>query len=68
MAMTFRTDDEIEAALEAMTHAEGVSRQEVLRRAVLERYARQGHRRSVEEATERVLDEWGDVLDRLGSV
>lgn len=66
--MTFRTDDEIDAALTAMTEAEGISRQEVLRRAVLERYARQGHQGRVEEATTRVLEEWGDVLDRLGRV
>lgn len=68
MALTFRTDDEIDAALAVMSETEGVSRQEVLRRAVLERYARQRHQARVDEATVRVIDEWGDVLERLGSV
>lgn len=68
MALTFRTDPETDAALAAMAEAESISRQEVLRRAVMERYSRQGHQRQVDEATERVLSEWGDVLDRLGSV
>lgn len=68
MALTFRTDDEIDAALAVMSEVEGVSRQEILRRAVLERYARQRHQDRVDEATDRVIDEWGDVLERLGSV
>jgi predicted transcriptional regulator len=68
MAFTVRTDDELEAALDALTEAEGLSRQEVIRRAVLERHERAGHRRRVDVAAERMLDRWGDVLDRLGSV
>lgn len=68
MALTFRTDDEIDATLTAMSQAEGVSRQEILRRAVLERFALQRHEGCVDEATDRVMDEWGDVLERLGSV
>ncbi len=68
MALTFRTDDETESALAALVAAEGVSRQEVLRRAVLDRYERQGHTRRVEDSAQRMTQEWGDVLDRLGSV
>lgn len=68
MAFTVRTDDELEAALDALTASEGLSRQEVIRRAVLDRHERAGHRRRVDEATERMIDRWGDVLDRLGSV
>ena len=68
MAMTLRTDDELDQALEALAKAEGLSRQEVVRRAVLERYARAGHRRLVDESADRMIAEWGDVLDRLGSV
>ena len=68
MAMTLRTDDELDQALEALAKAEGLSRQEVVRRAVLERYERAGHRRLVDESADRMIAEWGDVLDRLGSV
>jgi predicted transcriptional regulator len=68
MAMTVRTDDELERALTALAESEGLSRQEVVRRAVLERYERAGHRARVQGSTERMLDRWGDVLDRLGSV
>jgi predicted transcriptional regulator len=67
MAFTLRTDDEMEAALDALTDAEGLSRQEIIRRAVLERYARAQHVGRVEDATDRMLERWGDVLDRLGS-
>lgn len=68
MAMTLRTDEELERALEALAKSEGLSRQEVVRRAVLERYERAGHRARVDESARRMIDRWGDVLDRLGSV
>ncbi len=68
MALTLRTDDELERALAALAEAEGLSRQEVIRRAVLERYERAGHRARVDVSAERMLGRWGDVLDRLGSV
>lgn len=68
MALTLRTDDELDAALAALAEAEGLSRQEVIRRAVLERYERAGHRGRVRTSTDRMLERWGDVLDRLGSV
>ena len=66
MAMTLRTDAELEAALTALADSEGTSRQEVIRRAVLDRYERTGHVRRVQESTDRMLERWGDVLDRLG--
>lgn len=68
MAMTLRTDEELERALEALARAEGLSKQEVVRRAVLERFERAGHRARVDDAAERMIERWGDVLDRLGSV
>lgn len=68
MAMTLRTDAELERALDALAEAEGLSRQEVIRRAVLERYERAGHRARVEGSAARMQERWGDVLDRLGSV
>lgn len=66
VAMTLRTDPELETALTALAEAEGASRQEVIRRAVLDRYERRGHRARVEAGSERMLNRWGDVLDRLG--
>jgi hypothetical protein len=68
MALTLRTDEELEQALAALAESEGLSRQEVIRRAVLERYERAGHRVRVEASADRLIDRWGDVLDRLGSV
>jgi len=67
MAMTLRTDEELERALDALAKSEGLSRQEVVRRAVLERYERAGHRARVDESADRMIDRWRDVLDRLGS-
>ena len=68
MAMTLRTDDELERALDILAREEGLSKQEVVRRAVLERLERAGHRARVEDAAERMIERWGDVLERLGSV
>jgi hypothetical protein len=68
MALTLRTDAELEQALAALAESEGLSRQEVIRRAVLERYERAGHASRVGESADRMLERWGDVIDRLGSV
>ena len=66
MAMTVRVDEEMERALAALAEAEGASRQEVVRRAVLERYERSSHVSRVDESAGRLADRWGDVLRRLG--
>ena len=68
MAMTVRTDPEMERALTALAQAEGASRQEVIRRAVLDRYERQGHRARVGASSERLAIRWRDVIERLGRV
>lgn len=68
MAFTLRTDDELERALDALAEDEGLSRQEIIRRAVLDRYERAGHAQRVAESTDRMVERWGDVLERLGSV
>jgi hypothetical protein len=68
MALTLRTDDELERALAALAEAGGLSRQEVIRRAVLDRYERAGHRARVDASADKLIERWGDVLDRLGSV
>ncbi len=56
MALTLRTDDELERALTTLAEQEGLSRQEIIRRAVLERYERAGHRTRVDDSTERMVD------------
>ncbi|CAN5561686.1 hypothetical protein BH23ACT6_BH23ACT6_27780 [soil metagenome] len=68
MAMTLRTDDELDHVLTELAEAEGISRQEIVRRAVMERYARSAHRDRVNEASSRLMERWDDVLDRLGTV
>lgn len=68
MAMTLRTNDELDEALTALSEAEGVSRQEIISRAVLDRYERSGHSTRVRDSSARMIDQWGDVLDRLGTV
>jgi len=68
MAMTLRIDDELEQALDTLSKQEGLSRQEIVRRAVLAQYERSAHRSRVAESARLMDEEWGDVLDRLGSV
>ena len=67
MALTVRTDEQLEEALTTLSEAEGISRQEIIRRAVLERYARSGHVTHVKGSAERMVERWGDVLERLGT-
>ena len=66
--MTVRTDEELDRALTELAEAEGTSKQEIIRRAVLDRHARVAHVSRVEDATQRMIAKWGDVLDRLGTV
>ena len=68
MAMTLRTDDVLQAALRRLSELEGVSQQEVVRRAVLDRAERAAHRAAVDESAQRLNARWGAVLDRLGTV
>ncbi len=67
MAFTLRTDATLEEALAFLAELEGVSRQEVIRRAVLDRVERTGHVARVGESTHRMVTRWNDVLERLGS-
>jgi predicted transcriptional regulator len=66
-AMTLRIDDELELALNALAESEGLSKQEVVRRAVLERYQRADKTERLERVMDDIMERWGDVLDRLGS-
>ena len=68
MAFTLRTDEELERALDELAKDEGLSKQEIIRRAILDRYERAGHAKKVAGSTDQMVERWGDVLDRLGSV
>lgn len=65
MALTLRTDSELEKALDALVAAEGGSRQEIIRRAVIDYYERRDLHGRVEEIGARNLEKWADVLERL---
>ena len=67
MALTVRTDAILEEALNSLSKSEGLSRQEIIRRAVIQRYEQSGHVARVNESAERMVLRWGDVLERLGS-
>jgi predicted transcriptional regulator len=66
MALTVRTDEALEHALTVLAASEGASRQEIIRRAVMERYERAGHAARVQDSAGRMIERWGDVLTRLG--
>ncbi|MGB3763531.1 MAG: ribbon-helix-helix domain-containing protein [Ornithinimicrobium sp.] len=68
MALTLRTDEKLDSALTELAAAEGTSRQEIIRRAVLDRHEQRGHRERVSDSSSRMIDTWGDVLERLGTV
>ena len=68
MAMTLRTDAELDAALNALAESEGLSKQDVVRRAVLELHHRKGHRAKVDGVADQVMIDYAEALERLGSV
>lgn len=68
MAMTLRTDPEFEAALAFLAQHDGGSKQEAVRRAVMERAAREGHRNRVAELSAQAVSDWAETLDRLGTI
>ena len=68
MAMTLRTDSELEQALAELADAEGVSKQESVRRAVIEKRDRVAHRVRVDAIASELLAEYAEALDRLGKV
>lgn len=68
MAMTLRIDAELDQALSELSAAEGLSRQEVVKRAVLDRYQRSQRRARLDGIVSELLVEYDDALRRLGSV
>lgn len=68
MAMTLRTDPEFDAALAFLTQHDSGSKQEAVRRAVLERAARLGHGDRIAALSAESRNRWADTLHRLGTV
>ncbi len=68
MAMNLRLDEDDAALLRALAEADGVSMNEAVRRAIRRSAEERGHEARVRSAAEDLLDRWGDVLHRLGTV
>ena len=66
MPMTLRLSEDEQAALREFAEHEGISMQEVARRAVRESVARSRHRDRVSDATRRVIASHAEALQRLG--
>ena len=67
MAMTLRLDAEAQAALDLLEPHDGVSKQEAVRRAVLESANRRAHSDKVRDLGTAAAERYSDLLDRLGS-
>ncbi|MGA0122559.1 MAG: DUF6290 family protein [Gaiellales bacterium] len=67
MAMNLRLSDEEQALLDAMAEQSGLSKAEVLRRAIVEKAIRDGNRSQVEESLTWALTRYDDLLRRLGT-
>jgi plasmid stability protein len=66
MAMTLRLTDSEQEALKARAASEGVSMQDLARRAIREYLARGDHRSRVASAADHILDVHADAIERLG--
>lgn len=66
MAMTLRLTDEENRQLTELATAEGRSKQEIVRLALAERWARLRKEEQLAEVLTRVLPRYRGLLDRLG--
>jgi predicted transcriptional regulator len=66
MAMTLRLTDEENRQLTELATAEGRSKQEIVRLALAERWARLRKEEQLSEVLTRVLPRYRGLLDRLG--
>jgi len=67
MAMTLRLSDEENLHLAELAAAEGRSKQEIMRLALAERWARLQKQQQLAEVLGRVLPRYQGLLDRIGS-
>ncbi|MBB5155060.1 plasmid mobilization protein [Saccharopolyspora phatthalungensis] len=66
MAMTLRLTEEENQRLTELAAAEGRSKQEVVRSALADRWARQQKDQQLDEVIRRVLPRYRGLLDKLG--
>jgi hypothetical protein len=66
MAMTLRLTDDEQEALRGRAEVEGVSMQELARRAVREYVGLADHRDRIVLSARKILDVHEDAIDRLG--
>lgn len=66
MAINLRLSDEEQAVLDVLARRSGRSKNDVLRAALMEKAAREGHRDRVDASLDWALDRYGDVVRRLG--
>ncbi len=66
MVITIRPDAQMQHALDNLAKSTHLSSNEILRAAVLEKWEREHHLAKVGVSANRMLDQWGDVLERLG--
>ncbi len=66
MAMTLRLTDEEQQALKERAASEGISMQEVARKAIRDYVERSEHRVKVSAAADKVLTVHADAIERLG--
>lgn len=67
MAMTLRLTEEESQRLAELAVAEGLSKQDVVRHALAERWARQHKEQGLHEAMERALPRYHGLLERMGA-
>ena len=65
MALNIRLTDAKETALTELATTEGISKNDVVRRAILDRHARTIRRNDVTEATAWARQHYRSLLDRL---
>lgn len=65
VAINIRLTEAEEAALTELAAAEGVSKNDIVRRAILDRHARTIRRRDVDDATTWAREHYRSLLDRL---
>lgn len=66
MAINLRLTDVEQRVLDGLAAESGLSKNDVLRRALMEKALREGHRSKVDASLEWTLDRYGDLLRRLG--
>lgn len=66
MAMTVRFTEKQDAQLAQLSELMGVSKQQAVINAIGESLSQRFHRQKLDEGIADLLDEYGDLLDRLG--